>query len=363
MQSTRSKSEPKVNYSWIAEYMKMADIAKAVQSDGSFTSLPFLKTNSNRQEFLDYFNNSWALTEMLFSSLISDEAFFRIPYHGLRHPMLFYYGHVAVLYVNKLRVAQLIDKPVDSHIESAFETGIDEMLWDDIPAPRTDWPTLSQVRAYRERVYNMITDIIKNHPDIGKKQINQSHSLWSLVMAFEHERIHLETSSVLIRELPLSLVKTPQGWPDFEYNKQENFAPEINISYPQNQLVNIDQQEIELGKPENHPTFGWDNEYGYKKHKVNKFQVGKFLVSNGQFYEFVRDNGYHQDHYWSKSGLNWRKFRNIKNPTFWVSVGPAGLNHYQLRTIFKQIPMQWNWPVVVNYHEASAFCAWQSEKP
>ena len=35
---------------------------------------------------------------------------------------------------------------------------------------------------------------------------------WALFMGFEHERIHLETSSVLIRQLPLHMVTTPQGW-------------------------------------------------------------------------------------------------------------------------------------------------------
>ena len=31
-----------------------------------------------------------------------------LPPHGLRHPLIFYYGHSAVLYVNKLRAAGII---------------------------------------------------------------------------------------------------------------------------------------------------------------------------------------------------------------------------------------------------------------
>ena len=31
-------------------------------------------------------------------------------------------------------------------------------------------------------------------------------------MSIEHERIHLETSSVLIRQLPVSAVSRPIGW-------------------------------------------------------------------------------------------------------------------------------------------------------
>ena len=32
------------------------------------------------------------------------------------------------------------------------------------------------------------------------------------MMGMEHERIHIETSSVLIRQLPIDLVQKPEGW-------------------------------------------------------------------------------------------------------------------------------------------------------
>ena len=35
---------------------------------------------------------------------------------------------------------------------------------------------------------------------------------WAVVMGIEHERIHLETSSVLIRQLPVDMVTVPEGW-------------------------------------------------------------------------------------------------------------------------------------------------------
>ena len=34
-------------------------------------------------------------------------------------------------------------------------------------------------------------------------------------MCFEHERIHIETSSVLMRELPVSLLRRPPQWPAY----------------------------------------------------------------------------------------------------------------------------------------------------
>jgi len=40
---------------------------------------------------------------------------------------IFYYGHPAVLYVNKFRVAGLLNDPINGHFESLFETGVDEV--------------------------------------------------------------------------------------------------------------------------------------------------------------------------------------------------------------------------------------------
>ena len=54
------------------------------------------------------------------------------PPHGLRHPQIFYYGHTACLYINKLRVAGVLSKAVNPYFESIFEVGVDEMLWDDM---------------------------------------------------------------------------------------------------------------------------------------------------------------------------------------------------------------------------------------
>lgn len=50
-----------------------------------------------------------------------EEPFYRPPYHQLRHPLIFYYGHPAVFYINKLRVAGMLDHGINDHFESIFE--------------------------------------------------------------------------------------------------------------------------------------------------------------------------------------------------------------------------------------------------
>ena len=322
-------------------------------------SLPLLNLNAGRSAVLNYFKNTWSLTEQLFSALVSDEAYFVRPYHKTRHPLIFYYAHPASLYVNKLLVSGMINKPVNKDFELLFETGVDEMNWDDLHEGEQDvWPELAAVRAYRQQVYELVIQLITTHPALDEP-ITQDSPTWAFAMAFEHERIHLETSSVLIRELPAEYVKQPDAWPALLSPLQkQTYQPEKGKDYPVNAMRELPATEVRLGKPRDWPSFGWDNEYGSDTREVAPFKASKFLISNGEFLQFVKEGGYENQAYWTSDGWAWRQFRNVKWPTFWVQDGPAGSHRYKLRSTIAEVPMQWSWPAIVNYYEAKAYCAW-----
>ena len=86
---------------------------------------------SKKEEIRTYFNHTFDLYETLFNCLSTEEAFYKKG-TPLRHPLIFYYGHTAVFYVNKLSVAKLIPKRVNANIESMLAIGVDEMSWDDL---------------------------------------------------------------------------------------------------------------------------------------------------------------------------------------------------------------------------------------
>jgi len=61
-------------------------------------------------------------------------------------------------YVNKLLVSGLIGEPVNKEFELLFETGVDEMNWDDLHEGEEQvWPELEQVIEYRQQVYEAVT--------------------------------------------------------------------------------------------------------------------------------------------------------------------------------------------------------------
>lgn len=330
------------------------------QEKQCLNALPLLNLEiCSRQDILDYFNNSWTLTELLFQGLKVEEVYMRPPYHDLRHPLIFYYGHPAVLYLNKLRVAGFFSEPINLYLEKVLETGVDEMSWDDMSKNEMEWPNVAAVHEYRKIVYTLVAQLIKTHPDFdftsGNRELLQDSPWWALWMGMEHEKIHFETSSVLIRELPVEYVEAPKFW-----------APVHPTSTDHSLIENSWQKSaggtIVLGKNKSTPTYGWDNEYGERNIEIKDFQYTKYQITNREFFEFVASGAYINDSYWKAEGLEWRKYRNTRRPTFWVSVGPEGAHEYELRTIFSIIPMPWNWPAEVNFHEAAAFCAWKNEK-
>ncbi len=337
-----------------------------VRDDGTIAAVaPPNLSHVERHKVLDYFINGWALTEVLFSALQGRSAFLLPPYHRLRHPLIFYYGHPAVLYVNKLRLAGLIDGPQRRDFEKLFETGVDEMSWDDLSRAEVDWPAVEDVTAYRREVFEIVRALIETHPDLEGGAVTHDSPLWALFMAMEHERIHLETSSVLIREMPVELVRRPREWPRDGWSRALEHVSETPIrgdTHPGNPLLPVPSTRVTIGKPHDWPSFGWDNEYGQRVVDVRPFAASWTLISNGEFDAFVRAGAYGERRYWTDEGWRWRTYRNAKWPTFWVSDGPAGLHRYLLRTIFEIVPMRWDWPVEVNRHEAQAYCAWRGEQ-
>lgn len=299
--------------------------------------------DAKREELLHYFHATFDRYESLFEVLRCDEAYYRKPI-SLRHPLIFYYGHTATFFVNKFILAGLIEQRIDPRLESMFAVGVDEMSWDDLDDARYDWPTVAEVKAYRDQVRAMVDGVIRNTP--FSLPIRWQDPFWAVLMGIEHERIHLETSSVLMRQHRLDYVQPHPAWQACAQHGEP--AP--------NALVNIPAGSVRLGRDFAEPIYGWDNEYGHHEAEVPAFQAARDLVSNREFLAFVDADGYGDDSLWDEEGLGWRNFAQASHPTFWVSSEQG----WKLRLLAEEVPMRWDWPVEVNCLEARAFCRWKA---
>src|SRR5512133_372825 len=108
-----------------------------------------------RAEILEYFHATYDIDERLYDTLRYDDTFY-LRADRLRHPLIFYFGHTATFFINKLTIARVIDNRINPGYESMFAVGVDEMSWDDLDERHYDWPTRQQVKAYRDKVRALV---------------------------------------------------------------------------------------------------------------------------------------------------------------------------------------------------------------
>lgn len=298
-----------------------------------------------RQEILDYFYATYDIDTHLYDHLNGDEAFYYRA-EPLRHPLIFYFGHTASFYINKLNISRLAEKRINPAYESMFAIGVDEMSWDDLDEKNYDWPSVDAVRRYRAEVRSHVAGVIEQLP--LTMPITWESPFWAIMMGIEHQRIHLETSSVIIRRMPMEKVRALEDWPVCPHSGEA----------PGNSLLAVSGGTVVLGKSKDHPLYGWDNEFGSHRFDVWDFKASKYLVSNREFLGFIEDQGYRTEKYWTSEGWNWREYSKAEEPLFWQREKDG----YRLRTMARIIDMPWNWPVEVNYLEAKAFCNWLAER-
>ena len=362
-----------------------------VSDDPKYTSDDLLHTNtiqctyntllssttditSKRNEIRDYFHRTFTLYEQLFSVLHSDSTYYLRP-DVLRHPLIFYYGHTAVFFINKLIQAGLIAERINESIESTCAIGVDEMSWDDLNESNYNWPSVQQLTEYRDTVRQTVDELIQNIEFTVPIDWNQG--IWIVLMGIEHERIHLETSSVLFRQLPINEIHSHTL-----FNICENYRHDIN-TVPQNRLIPVQGKQVRLGRYDrditdgnqlNHDgvecVYGWDNEYGVAQYTVQSFHASQHLVTNAEYYKFWLAGGYTQKKYWSEEGWEFIQYQINTNqrdyPLFWVPVDhkihDPSQRQFKFRTMCNIIDMPWDWPVETNYLESYAYCQWFSEQ-
>lgn len=89
--------------------------------------------------------------------------------------------------------------------------------------------------------------------------------------------------------------------------------------------------------------------------KLSPYYIGKYEVTNGEYFDFVKDNGYKDSSYWSPDGWKLIKELNMTRPIHWDSSATPWSNY--------QYSNQARMPICnIFWWEAEAYCRWLSKK-
>lgn len=102
------------------------------------------KDGASREYIKQYVLQNYDLYEQLFTLLKNQSTYYLKP-EVLRHPLIFYYGHTASFFINKLLDKGIIDHHIDERLEAILAVGVDEMDWDDLDKTEYNWPSVEEV--------------------------------------------------------------------------------------------------------------------------------------------------------------------------------------------------------------------------
>lgn len=200
-------------------------------------------------------------------------------------------------------------------------------------------PTVKEVFEYRHHVTEAMRRFLLN-PD----RITEEMAL-VIELGIHHEKQHQELLYTDIKYILGTNPLFPKYNSEFEENpKQETF----------HQWITIKEGIYEIGH-KNLSEFCYDNELGQHKVYLQDFQIAIKLVTNGEYLEFMEDQGYDQVLLWHSEAWEWLKQNNIESPLYWHRIN--GVWHqYTLKGL---VEIDSSAPLShISYYEAFAYSQW-----
>ena len=293
-------------------------------------------------------NNVWARTDRIFD-LLKPEAFLAQPI-ALRHPFIFYVGHLPAFAWNHVGGGVLGRPSFHPGFDELFSRGIDPDVDDptqchahpDVPDA---WPPLAEVLAYRHQVRRALRESVEAvSARAGSELMARDGRVFTMVI--EHELMHQETLLYMMQRLDLDLKVRPAWLPPVPTGPGRRPA-----------MVHVPAGVVTLGAGLGELGFGWDNESPPREIVVPGFRIDETPVTNGQFLAFVEDRGYERRELWIDDDWHWARGERLAAPAAWTEQDGRRC----FRGLFELLPFEKtaDWPVYVSLAEARACARWR----
>lgn len=313
-----------------------------------------MATNQLHGEALARYQHGRARSRALFD-LLTDEAYYSQPI-ALRHPIVFYEGHLPGFSFNTLIKKALGRPSIDARLEDLFARGIDphessarrpSSTGDRSGSQESLWPSRETVRAFAAEADRQIEAALC-HEELdhqGHPWLDRAEAAYCII---EHEALHHETLLYMWHRLPFAFKKKPEG-----YQPRAEGA-----SSPRIEWIAVPAGRATLGVNREDVRFGWDNEFPARAEEVPAFAIERHDVTNGRFLEFVEAGGYQDSRWWAPDDWQWVQQERVTHPIFWERNDDA----WRWRGMFESLPLPLSWPVYVSHAEASAYARWSGTR-
>jgi ergothioneine biosynthesis protein EgtB len=293
----------------------------------------------------DRLHACWARSDEIFG-LLAAEALLDQPI-GLRHPLIFYLGHLPAFAWNQVCRGVLGNPSFRPDFDSLFERGIDPMGVDSYESA-TEWPQVEDIIDYRDRVRRALLESVALVAERADDDpLAENGRIFEV--AIEHELMHQETLQYLLQQMPFERKRRPH-----------NLAPYVFDGAAENATVEVGGGPVVLGADFETLHFGWDNEFPAVAAEVSDFTIDRTPVRNADYLEFLEDGGYERPELWRPEDWEWRQRIGLEHPVFWTRDNGG----WAYDTIFDRLALDRvsDWPVYTSHAEADAFCRWRGAR-
>jgi gamma-glutamyl hercynylcysteine S-oxide synthase len=279
----------------------------------------------DRDGFLNWYKRNRIRSRYLFDRVRAEAYTMRpIP---LRHPAVFYEGHIPAFSFNKLAFEAYGRPPIDLGLQQLFERGIDPSDASSAAAEqRPSWPSRAQVWDFAAKCDAAVEDILRNESldRKGDARTERGHAAWTIL---EHEPMHHETFSYILHRMPFAYKVRP-----------DDYVRPRDAVHPPLARVEIPFGVATLGANRDAIPFAWDNEFDEHRVSVDRFECDVYPITNRQWMAFVRDGG--------------------PLPSFWVEADGG----FKLLAAWELLPLLESAPVWVTNEQARQYAAWAGRR-
>jgi ergothioneine biosynthesis protein EgtB len=305
------------------------------------SSVEAVSTGRGATTFAEWYRRNRERSRAIFD-LLSPDAYYDQPI-ALRHPIVFYEGHLPAFSFNTLVKRALGERGIDERLERLFARGIDPSEDSASAHSAFEWPSRETVRAFAaeadERVLRTLEHASLDRP--GDPLLDRAQAVFAIL---EHEAMHQETLLYMWHRLPFELKRVPGG-----------YSPRADGRPPSQEWVEVPGGTAILGVDRETVEFAWDNECPARVETIDPFMLDRHNVTNAAFMEFVEAGGYTDARWWTPADFEWIQRERLAHPLFWERHD----GRWQWRGMFASIPLPESWPVYVSHAEASAFARWR----